>query len=177
AGGLELGPSWHCRPVTLKVTILPSAAISIPLPAERAQNPPAPFGPMGWPNVLLTSYVPLPMWSPVALPWMVQVTLPAETVHCPAPVPITCQSSTLSAAVAAGVTAMVSSAPSTTTKANNDFTERNVIDFSPLLGPSGPLPFAEQNFSDQQSEGIGRFNGIHPSIENRTPSFDSGLWA
>src|SRR6266550_2114833 len=129
AGGLELRPSWHCRPVTLKKTILPSAAVTIPVPEERAQTPPAPFGPRIVPKVELTSYVPLPMWSPVALPWTVQVTAPdAEMVHCPAPSPMTCQSSTLSVAALAGVTVEASPTPSTSTKAKNDFADRNITD-------------------------------------------------
>src|SRR5437879_3811964 len=127
AGGVALVPSWHCRPVTLKKTILPSAAVTIPVPAERAQTPPAPFGPRIVPKVELTSYVPLPMWSPVALPLMVQV-MPDVAVHCPAPSPMTCQSSTLSAAAPAGVTVEASPTPSTSTKANNDFADRNITD-------------------------------------------------
>src|SRR5438309_1335665 len=189
-----MGPSLQSRPTVLKKILLPSAAITILFaePEEMAHSPCAAFGPpdpfdsrrMG-PSVTVTLYVLLPTWSPVALPLKVQLVTPAVVGQAfvpPVPVPMTRQSSTRGAAVAAGATvvagapARASPAPSTTTKANSDFTERNVIDISPLLGPSGPLPFAEQNFSDHQSKGIGRFNGIHPPIEYVTASFDSGLW-
>jgi len=79
------------RPTVLKLTLLPSAAVTLPVPEEMAHSPPDPLDSMRIsPTVRFTTYVLPPTRSPVALPLKLQIVVEDGVVVQPfgAPVPV-----------------------------------------------------------------------------------------